>query len=146
MCCCVSSCAGNPCSVPCSSGSPASTPANPGASLYCTVMADTVGVVVRAFSARPTWLGGSGMATIDSWTKKILLACEKGSLTQAGACPTCAAAQAAIDVNGSLKSNCADPCSPAKAPMSLETVIILVVAGAIVLIVATNVFAHKLAD
>lgn len=117
-----------------------------GGSLYCTVMSDTAGVVYRAFSARPTWLGGSGKATTDPWTKNILKEQETAALIKAGANPTDAAAQADSDVNDALQYNCADPCKPAKAPMSVTTMILLVVAGAIVLIVATNVFAHKLVD
>lgn len=114
--------------------------------MYCSFMADTAGVVYRAFSARPTWLGGSGKATVDPWTKNLLKACETASLIKAGANPNDAAAQADADVNDALQYNCADPCKPAKPPMSLTTLIVLVVAGAIVLIVATNVFAHKIVD
>lgn len=109
-------------------------------------MSDTAGVAYRAFSARPTWLGGSGKATTDPWTKNILKDQETASLIRAGANPCDAAMQAENDVNGALQYNCADPCKPAKAPLSLTTMIVLVIAGAIVLIVATNVFAHKLVD
>ena len=119
---------------------------DPAINNWCAVMADTVGVAYRAFSARPTWLGGSGKATVDPWTKNLLKTCETAQLIKAGANPTDAAAQAESDVNDSLQYNCADPCKPAKPPMSLTTLIVLVVASAIVLIVATNVFAHKIVD
>jgi hypothetical protein len=106
-------------------------------------MSDTAGVVYRAFSARPTWLGGSGKPTVDPWTKNIIKTCEEQSLIRAGVNPADAAAQAANDTNSSLQLNQADPCHPAAAPMSITTMIILVVAAAIVLIVGTNAFVAK---
>lgn len=114
-----------------------------GPSLYCTFMSDTAGVAYRAFSARPTWLGGSGKPTVDPWTKNILKTCEQQSLIAAGMTPEDAAAQAQSDVDSSLQMNCADPCHPAKPPMSLTTMIVLIVAAAIVLIVGTNAFVAK---
>lgn len=115
----------------------------PNASLYCVFMSDTAGVVWRAFSARPTWLGGSGKPTVDKWTKNILLACEQQSLINAGLSPCDAANQATCDVNSSLQMNCADPCKPATPPLSLTTMILIIVAAAIVLIVGTNAFVAK---
>jgi hypothetical protein len=57
--------------------------------------------------------------------------------------PADAAAQAQSDVDISLQLNCADPCHPAKQPMSLTTMIVLIIAAAIVLIVGTNAFVQK---
>lgn len=114
-----------------------------GVSLYCTLMSDTVGIGYRAFSARPTWLGGTGKPTVDPWTKNILKEQETAQLIQAGANPCDAAKQATCDVNGSLQLNCADPCKPAKPPMSITTMILLIGAAAIVLIVGTNAFVQK---
>lgn len=135
-------CAGNPCSVPVCTG-PCSGGVPCGTSLYCTVMSDTAGIVYRAFSARPTWLGGTGKPTTDPWTKNMLAEQETAQLIRAGANPCDAAKQAACDVKGSLQLSCADPCKPANPPMSITTLILIVGAAAIVLIVGTNAFVSK---
>jgi hypothetical protein len=88
-------------------------------------------------------LGGSGKPTVDPYTKQVLIDQEIQSLVQAGASVQCATTQANTDVLGSLQSNCACPCHPAPSPISLEAYIFLIIAAAIILIVATNVFARR---
>jgi hypothetical protein len=115
------------------------------ASLYCTFMSDTVGVIVRASSG-----------TTDKWTKNILICNQTQTLIAAGANPCDAAKQAACDVSTSLttfstpcNSTGADPsqfwCGIKKSVGSafcltnnLGKSILLIGIGAVLLILAFN--------
>lgn len=68
------------------------------ASLFCTFMADTVGVVYRAASG-----------TVDPWTKNQIVCCETQSLIRAGMSPNDAASQAQSDATVTLTSTKSDP-------------------------------------
>lgn len=73
--------------------------------------ADTLGVLYRAFSAVPSWMGGKGNAKVDIWTKQLLEAQQTSNLQKAGLCQNAAAAQAKSDVEKSLQLNHSCPCN-----------------------------------
>lgn len=99
----------------------------------------------RAFSARPKWLGGSGSPSVDPWTIQLLKDKEQYQLQTAGMTAEQAKAQACKDVEQTIAT--APSLKPCACTQPNYFVIIGIVAAlAIVIIIFSNVAAHKALD
>lgn len=112
---------------------------------YNEIAADTLGVVYRAFSSRPKWLGGSGSPSVDPWTKQILKDNEQYQLQKAGMAADQAKAQACKDIEKTIAT--APSLQPCACTQPNYFVIIGIIAAlAIAVIIFSNVAAHRALD